>query len=40
MERDNKNKKHIQLVIIGILYAVQDKESVDRALKIAFPNYL
>lgn|GEM_PF-46334 len=40
MERDNKNKKHIQLVIIGILYAVQDKESVDQALKIAFPDYV
>lgn len=38
MARENKNKKHIQLVIVGILYAVQDKERVEQALKIAFPD--
>jgi len=37
--RENKNRKFTQLVIVGIIYAVQDEALINQALELAFPDY-
>ena len=38
--RDNKNRKFAQLVIVGILYAVQGDDQIIEALEYAFPDFV